>query len=76
MSSKAQTPGYRAILISQANFDALQLIQKAEKPARLSVADLADAAIALQLSSGTSDLLHKAKELVIASLSQPLPSQR
>lgn len=70
MPSKVTTPGYKAILISQASFEALQLLQKAEKPARLSVADLADAAIALQLDGGQNELLIKAKELVIASFIQ------
>ena len=74
MRTKAITPGYKSILISEANFEALQLIQRAEKPARLSVADLADAAIALQLNGGETEILRKAKEIVIASLTQPIHS--
>lgn len=74
MRSKAITPGYKSILISEASFEALQSIQRAEKPARLSVADLADAAIALQLNGGESEILRKAKEIVIASLTKPIHS--
>lgn len=72
MQPKAKTPGYKSVLISQASFDALQSIQKEEKPSRLSVADLADAAIALQLQGGTQDLAQKARELVIASMTKPI----
>lgn len=68
-TNKTITPGYKAVLISESSFKALQLLQRQSgSPIRLSVADLADAAIALQLTDGTQ-LLSKAKELVISSLS-------
>ena len=69
--NKHITPGYKAVLISESNFKALQILQcQSGSPIRLSVADLADAAIALQLVDETK-LLGKAKEIVISSLSAP-----
>lgn len=67
---KQQTPGYKAVLISEASFLALQKLQKSSgKPIRLSVADLADAAIALQIGNPV-DLMRKAQECLIASLTK------
>jgi hypothetical protein len=58
-------------LISESNFKALQTLQRQSgSPIRLSVADLADAAIALQLVDEAT-LLGKAKDIVISSLSVP-----
>lgn len=67
--SKAMTPGYKAVLIGEATFKELQKLQQlGGKPSRLSVADLADAAITLQLSS-PSLILDQARKTVINSLS-------
>ncbi len=65
------TPGYKAVLISEPNFKALQLLQKKSgNPIRLSVADLADAAISLKIGD-EKELLKKAREIAISSLSNP-----
>lgn len=67
--SKAITPGYKAVLISEATFRELQKLQQLQgKPSRLSVADLADAAINLQLPQ-SSLILDQARKTVINSLS-------
>ena len=68
-TAKKTTPGYKSILISQATFDALQRVQKnCGIPMRLSVADLADAAIDLQLQQGNRPVIEKAKQIAIHSL--------
>lgn len=70
-ANKLVTPGYKAVLISESNFKTLQILQRQSgSPIRLSVADLADAAIALQITD-EQKLLSKAKEIVISSLSAP-----
>jgi hypothetical protein len=70
-ANKLVTPGYKAVLISESNFKTLQILQRQSgSPIRLSVADLADAAIALQITD-EQKLLSKAKEIVISSLSVP-----
>lgn len=70
-ANKLATPGYKAVLISESNFKTLQILQRQSgSPIRLSVADLADAAIALQITD-EQKLLSKAKEIVISSLSEP-----
>jgi hypothetical protein len=67
--SKAHTPGYKALLVSEETFRALQKLQKlGGAPSRLSVSDLADAAISLQLPQ-SSLILEQAKKMVIHSLS-------
>lgn len=74
-ANKPITPGYKAVLISESNFKALQQLQRQTgSPIRLSVADLADAAIALQIHDETQ-LLSKAREIVISSLSNPCMKQ-
>lgn len=70
-ANKLITPGYKAVLISESNFKRLQVLQRQSgSPIRLSVADLADAAIVLQIMDEQT-LLSKAKEIVISSLSTP-----
>lgn len=65
---KPKTPGYKSVLISDASFASLQAIQKDSGiPMRLSVADLVDAAIALQLPQPDA-IIQKAREIVILSL--------
>jgi len=67
--SKANTPGYKALLVSEATFKELQKLHRlGGAPSRLSVSDLADAAIFLQLPR-SSDILEQAKKMVINSLS-------
>ncbi len=67
--TKGNTPGYKAVLISEATFRELQKVQQLQgKPSRLSVADLADAAISLQIQQ-PSLILDQARKTVINSLS-------
>jgi hypothetical protein len=71
VEAKPKTPGYKSVLISEESFVSLQAIQKASGvPMRLSVADLADAAIALQLSTQSDAIIQKAREIVIHSLNK------